>query len=151
MPRYHYELDPKNGHIIRSYVDADNKTEARQMIAQAYREDTPRSASRSGFVPFHKCKLTWDEAVSAGDYDDAEYRFQTIPGEALDNGFEGGGRLRDNNPLAPSDPRIGVLMKQGHPVYYAHLNANDDGYFEGALVEVEQALAQFECKESHGS
>lgn len=42
---------------------------------------------------------------------------------------------------AATDPRIGVLMRQGSPVYYAYVGAD---YFENASIDqVDAALAKF--------
>lgn len=40
-------------------VYASTKTEARAKLAKAWREDTPRDARASGFVPFSDLKIVW--------------------------------------------------------------------------------------------
>lgn len=37
----------------------------------------------------------------------------------------------------PTDPRIGILNRQGVPVYYAYINEH---YTEGTLEQIEQRL-----------
>lgn len=135
MLRLFYRLDSPEGQGQEDYVDAKNKTEARQIIAQAYRQDTPRAAARSGFIPFGKCTIVWlrEEELGSSTLDD-DY-------------FEESGDLKEEDqgsqpPLAISDPRIGLLIREGKPVYYAYLKGDyENGYFEGSLKAVEDALA----------
>jgi len=42
-------------------MEAYNKTEARKLIAEAYRQDTPRNAKACGFVPWSQVKIIWEE------------------------------------------------------------------------------------------
>lgn len=43
-------------------------------------------------------------------------------------------------PTHPIDPRIGVLMRNGAPVFYAFIHGNGKDHLEGTLNEIEQAL-----------
>lgn len=42
-------------------IEAYNKTEARKLIAEAYRQDVPRNAKACGFVPWGDVKIVWEE------------------------------------------------------------------------------------------
>lgn len=129
MIRFHYRLDSPEGQGSTQYVDADNKTQARKVIGESYRADTPRAAARSGFIPFSKCRIVWldeegEAPITQADRDELHEWVQ--PSE---------------NPLAISDPRIGMLMREGQTVYYAFLRGDyDNGYFEGDLQAVTSAL-----------
>lgn len=43
-------------------------------------------------------------------------------------------------PAHPIDPRIGMLMRNGAPVFYAFIYGNGNDPFEGTLNEIEHAL-----------
>ena len=126
MPTFRYQLDPKNGFVIEGSVTAENKTEARKQIAQDYRRDTPSKAVESGFVPYHKCKLIWLDDPEYSRHVHCEMDTYTDPVEA-----------KKEHPLEISDPRIGLLIRNGSPVYYAYLNSDyKNGYREGGLKEI---------------
>lgn len=135
MLRLFYRLDSHEGQGHEDYVDAKNKTEARQIIAEAYRQDTPRAAARSGFIPFGKCTIVWlrEEELGSSSHDD-DFFEETSDLKREEQGSQ--------QPLAISDPRIGLLIREGKPVYYAYLKGDyENGYFEGPLKAVEDALA----------
>lgn len=115
LPSYTYPEDS---------VEAANKTEARKLIAQAYRADTPRDASRSGFVPFHKCKIVWVD----GD--------EGVVSDAME--FDAGvDTLSECTQRFAPHPNIGELCRDGKQVFYTVINGNSDsGYFEGSYQEV---------------
>ena len=135
MLRLFYRLDSPEGQGQEDYVDAKNKTEARQIIAQAYRQDTPRAAARSGFIPFGKCTIVWLREEELGS--------STLDDDCFDESVDFKGEEQESlQPLAISDPRIGLLICEGKPVYYAYLKGDyENGYFEGSLKAVEDALA----------
>ncbi|HEY0820826.1 MAG TPA: hypothetical protein VGD46_18705 [Rhizobacter sp.] len=139
LTRFYYVLHAPEYAHPETYVDASNRTEARREIARAYRADVPRDAARSGYVAFHKCRIVWthDEPVPLADWladDFADERAQ-----ASDEADDAPAATRPEGAML--DPRVGVLMRAGRPVYYAYRDGDyAHGYVEGPLPTVMQAL-----------
>lgn len=137
MPIFRYQLDPQNGFIIEGAITAENKTVARKQIAQDYRRDTPSKAAESGFVPYHKCKLIW---LDEPEY--SRHAHREIDSSRGTEGREGREGREGHQPLEISDPRIGLLIRNGSPVYYTYLNSDyKNGYREGSLNDIIETLA----------
>lgn len=128
LPDYSYPADR---------INAANKTEARKLIAQAYRVDTPRSAASAGFVPFSKAKIEWlDEDKHHGRDTTGDLEHDTLA-----EWSQRGAAALLIAPETPLDPRIGQLCKEGSAVYYAYLNGDyEHGYVEGSLIDVTHQL-----------
>lgn len=58
---FRYTLTSKEGYDQYGFIDAHNKTEARKLIAEAYREDTPRNAKACGYIPWSEIKIVWED------------------------------------------------------------------------------------------
>lgn len=60
---FRYTLTSKEWYGGDQYgvIEAHNKTEARKLIAEAYRQDTPRNAKACGFVPWSAVKIVWED------------------------------------------------------------------------------------------
>lgn len=149
LTRFFFLLHAPTHTHPESYVDAQNKTEARALIARAYRADTPRAAAASGYTPFHHCRIEWtrDEAVvpqrsgaqwwADGDGPDNGELAALTPLEAEAVRCEGATVL----PPSLRDPRIGILMRTGKAVYYHYRDSDyQHGYHEGTLLTVVRAL-----------
>ncbi|WP_432262902.1 hypothetical protein [Cupriavidus sp. TMH.W2] len=137
-----------------SFVEAKNKTEARALIARAYRAETPRAATASGYTPFHHCRIEWTReepvlpSVHARGWDevdapdDEEHPTLTPPLTPLEAEAV---RSEGVTVLPPSlrDPGIGVLMRDGKAVYYHYRDSDyQHGYHEGSLLTVVRALGE---------
>lgn len=63
MQTFRYTLTSKEWYGGDQYgvIEAYNKTEARKLIAEAYRQDTPRNAKACGFVPWSAVKIVWED------------------------------------------------------------------------------------------
>lgn len=58
---FRYTLTSKDWYADQyGVIEAYNKTEARKLIAEAYRQDVPRNAKVSGFVPWSDVKIVWE-------------------------------------------------------------------------------------------
>jgi hypothetical protein len=129
-PEYSYPLDS---------VNAKNRTEARQLIGDIYRQDVPRQAKAHGYYAFSDCRIEWveEEELFTGDTEVAD-----------DRSPEPTHRVEEEKPTidpwrGPFDQRIGVLCRSGSPVYYVHLGAGMM-YIEGTLKEIQSELDAFD-------
>lgn len=62
MQTFRYVLKSSEWHSDQyGVIDAYNKTEARKLIAEAYRQDVPRNAKACGFVPWSAVQIEWEE------------------------------------------------------------------------------------------
>jgi len=62
MKTFRYTLTSNEWHRDQyGSIEAETKTEARKLIAEAYRQDTPRNARACGFVPWSAVKIVWEE------------------------------------------------------------------------------------------
>jgi hypothetical protein len=127
----HYILHTPDHSYPQDSVLAENKTEARKMISDAYRQDTPRQATASGFHPFSKCRIEWIEE----ERQYADERDLDIPSDVIISlDVE-----REKGSDTPLDPRIGILQSNGSLTYYAHIGAHRE-YKEGSLEYVQSLL-----------
>lgn len=62
MQTFRYTLTSKEWYADQyGVIDAYNKTEARKLIAEAYRQDVPRNAKACGLVPWSDVKIVWED------------------------------------------------------------------------------------------
>lgn len=62
MQTFRYVLSSKDWYSDQyGVIDAYNKTEARKLIAEAYRQDVSRNAKACGFVPWGDVKIVWED------------------------------------------------------------------------------------------
>ena len=125
---FRYQLITPDETLREESVVARNKTEARELIGRAYREETPRQAKRSGFHPFSACRIEWTDEVELS----ADLQTEIAHAQA-------------EEPTSPAEPitdsRVGMLMREGRPVFYAYLNDDyENGYVEGNASTVTEAL-----------
>jgi len=125
---FRYQLITPDETLREESVVARNKTEARELIGRAYREETPRQAKRSGFHPFSACRIEWTDVVDLST--DLQTAIAHAQAEEPTSAAE-----------AITDPRVGMLMREGKPVFYAFLNEDyENGYVEGNVGAVSLAL-----------
>ncbi|MFK4136798.1 hypothetical protein ACI2KR_31710 [Pseudomonas luteola] len=133
MKRFFYVLSTPVYSYPEDHVDARNKTEARKIIGESHRANTPSQAKRSGFYAFHDCSIQWIREVDLDD-ESSEH--------SLDNEIS---FVDSYAPEHSDDPRVGVLIREGKPVYYGYLSGDyQNGYFEGDRASVEAALVAAE-------